>query len=51
MNVKEKEVLVMKKTLYALALALALAAAAFGLFASGPSNVMAKGDEGISVSL
>jgi hypothetical protein len=50
-NVREKEDLVMKKTLYVLALVLALGAAAFGVFASSPSSVMAKGDDGISASL
>ena len=42
----------MKKTLYVLALVLALGAAAFGVFASSPSNVMAKGtSDGISAGL
>jgi hypothetical protein len=42
----------MKKTLYVLALVLALGAAAFGVFASKPSNVMAKtGDNGIGAGL
>jgi hypothetical protein len=51
-NFKEREDLVMKKTLYVLALVLALGAAAFGVFASSPSNVMAKdGSEGVSVGL
>jgi len=37
----------MKKTLYVFVIVLALGAAAFGIFASSPSNVMAKGDDGI----
>ena len=44
--------MVVKKTLYVFALVLALSAAAFGVFASSPSNVMAKDTgDGVSASL